>query len=69
MSTHFKWYPASEEVIVPFNARYSFPSQVTLTFMLGQQGCQNDTTYSTKERFHFSTRSSDASRIPSSRYQ
>jgi len=21
-------YPASEEVIVPFNARYSFPSQV-----------------------------------------
>ena len=27
MSTHFKWYPASEEVVVPFNARYSFPSQ------------------------------------------
>lgn len=27
MSTHFKWYPSSEEVIVPFNARYSFPSQ------------------------------------------
>jgi hypothetical protein len=27
MSAHFKWYPASEEVIVPWNARYSFPSQ------------------------------------------
>lgn len=27
MSTHFKWYPASEEVVVPWNARYSFPSQ------------------------------------------
>lgn len=27
MSTHFKWYPSSEETIVPWNARYSFPSQ------------------------------------------
>ena len=27
MSAHFKWYPASEEVTVPWNARYSFPSQ------------------------------------------
>ncbi len=27
MSAHFKWYPASEEVVVPWNARYSFPSQ------------------------------------------
>ena len=27
MATHFKWYPASEEVIIPWNARYSFPSQ------------------------------------------
>ena len=27
MSAHFKWYPSSEEVIVPWNARYSFPSQ------------------------------------------
>lgn len=27
MASHFKWYPASEEVIVPWNARYSFPSQ------------------------------------------
>lgn len=27
MSSHFKWYPASEEVIIPWNARYSFPSQ------------------------------------------
>ena len=27
MSTHFKWYPAEAEVVVPFNARYSFPSQ------------------------------------------
>lgn len=30
MSTHFKWYPAESEVVVPFNARYSFPSQVSL---------------------------------------
>lgn len=27
MATHFKWYPAESEVVVPFNARYSFPSQ------------------------------------------
>lgn len=27
MSAHFKWYPGSEEVVVPWNARYSFPSQ------------------------------------------
>jgi len=27
MSSHFKWYPASEEVVIPWNARYSFPSQ------------------------------------------
>lgn len=27
MASHFKWYPASEESVVPFNARYSFPSQ------------------------------------------
>jgi hypothetical protein len=27
MSSHFKWYPSSEEVVVPWNARYSYPSQ------------------------------------------
>lgn len=27
MASHFKWYPSDEEVVVPFNARYSFPSQ------------------------------------------
>jgi hypothetical protein len=27
MASHFKWYPGSEEVVVPWNARYSFPSQ------------------------------------------
>ena len=27
MASHFQWYPSSEEVTVPFNARYSFPSQ------------------------------------------
>ena len=27
MATHYKWYPGSEEVIVPWNARYAFPSQ------------------------------------------
>ena len=27
MSAHFKWYPSSDDVIVPFNARYEFPSQ------------------------------------------
>lgn len=27
MSAHYKWYPSSEEVVVPFNATYSFPSQ------------------------------------------
>lgn len=27
MASHFKWYPSDTEVTVPFNARYSFPSQ------------------------------------------
>ena len=28
MASHFKWYGSESETIVPFNARYSFPSQV-----------------------------------------
>jgi hypothetical protein len=27
MSSHFRWYPAESEVVVPWNARYSYPSQ------------------------------------------
>lgn len=27
MASHYKWYPAESEVVVPFNARYAFPSQ------------------------------------------
>jgi len=27
MSSHFRWYPAESEIVVPWNARYSFPSQ------------------------------------------
>lgn len=27
MATHFKWYPDSNDVTIPFNARYSFPDQ------------------------------------------
>jgi hypothetical protein len=27
MASHFKWYPGSDNVIVPWNAQYSFPSQ------------------------------------------
>jgi len=27
MASHYKWYPAESEIVVPFNARYSFPSQ------------------------------------------
>lgn len=27
MASHFKWYPAESEVVVPFNARYTYPSQ------------------------------------------
>lgn len=27
MSAHFRWYSASEETVVPWNARYEFPSQ------------------------------------------
>lgn len=27
MSSHYRWYPSESEVIVPWNARYSFPSQ------------------------------------------
>lgn len=29
MATHYKWYPSSEDVVVPFNARYNFPDQAT----------------------------------------
>lgn len=34
MASHFKWYPGSEEVIVPWNARYSFPSQANKAIKL-----------------------------------
>lgn len=34
MSSHFKWYPGSDEVVVPWNARYSFPSQANKTVKL-----------------------------------
>lgn len=27
MASHFRWYPAESEIVVPWNARYSFPSQ------------------------------------------
>ena len=27
MTSHFKWYPGSEEVVIPWNARFQFPSQ------------------------------------------
>jgi hypothetical protein len=27
MASHFKWYPSETEVVVPFNARYAFPTQ------------------------------------------
>jgi len=27
MASHFKWYPDSSETVVPWNARYAFPSQ------------------------------------------
>jgi len=28
MSSHFRWYPSSDEMVVPFMAQYAFPSQV-----------------------------------------
>ncbi len=31
MAAHYKWYPTSEETIVPFNAQYTFPSQANKT--------------------------------------
>lgn len=34
MSTHFKWYPGSDDVVVPWNARYAFPSQSNKTVKL-----------------------------------
>ncbi len=27
MASHFSWYPSADNVVVPWNARYSFPSQ------------------------------------------
>ena len=29
MSQHYKWYPASEDSVIPYNAKYSYPSQGT----------------------------------------
>lgn len=29
MSQHYKWYPAAEDSVVPYNAKYSYPSQAT----------------------------------------
>lgn len=52
MASHFRWYPAESEVVVPFNARYSFPSQVLLTDV-GQQGYEDDSSNPTKERRNF----------------
>lgn len=49
MASHFKWYPAESEVVVPWNARYSFPSQVLNFLKLGQQGSQDDSPYPSKE--------------------
>jgi len=34
MASHFKWYPGSEDVTIPFNARYSFPSQSNKTIKM-----------------------------------
>lgn len=34
MASHYKWYPGSEEVVVPWNARYSFPSQANKALKL-----------------------------------
>lgn len=31
MSSHFAWYPSSDAVTIPWNARYSFPSQANKT--------------------------------------
>lgn len=31
MASHYRWYPSESEVVVPFNARYSFPSQANKT--------------------------------------
>lgn len=50
MSTHFKWYPAEAEVIVPWNARYSFPSVLKSLILASQQGDQDDAAYPAKEQ-------------------
>lgn len=34
MASHFKWYPSSEETVVPWNARYQFPSQANKSIKL-----------------------------------
>lgn len=34
MSAHFKWYPGSSEVIVPWNAQFSFPTQANKAIKL-----------------------------------
>ena len=42
MSSHFRWYPAESEVVVPWNARYSFPSQVDFKSNVVEQSYQDD---------------------------
>jgi hypothetical protein len=36
MASHYKWYPAESEVVVPFNARYAFPSQANHVLIFRQ---------------------------------
>lgn len=46
MATHFNWYPASTDIIVPFNARYSFPSQANKAVkMIPRLPPKNGTTF------------------------
>lgn len=34
MSSHFAWYPSSDSVTIPWNARYSFPTQANKTLKM-----------------------------------
>lgn len=34
MASHFSWYPSSDSVTIPWNARYSFPSQANKTMKM-----------------------------------
>lgn len=59
MSSHFQYFPSDNVVVTPYNAQYSYPSQVRLFVTLGKQVCKNDPKDPTKKRYKLCPRSTN----------